>query len=177
MSNINFKIDGNIISPKGGSVIFGSEASDDLLSIKTENDQTWEPYTLVYVEEDEDETIPASQITYTGGTNVTSKNVQGALQEVEQLIYDSVPSFSLETKTASAGDSSFVLSKTFSASAMMVFYNGLLLNNGVHYTFSNNTITLLDFVAEKKDILTVIGLASNGGNANTDATALIGEAY
>ena len=46
---------------------------------------------------------------------------------------------------------------------MMVFYNGLLINEGIHFSLSGKIISFLDFAAEEGDILTIIGLASAGG--------------
>lgn len=45
---------------------------------------------------------------------------------------------------------------------MMVFYNGLLINEGIHFSLSGKIISFLDFAAEEGDILTVIGLAASG---------------
>lgn len=60
----------------------------------------------------------------------------------------------------------------------MVFYNGLLINETIHYNFTSNVISFIDFTAEEGDILTVIGLAA-GGNSGTsiNAAALIGGSY
>lgn len=85
-------------------------------------------------------------------------------------------SFTLETVTATAGASTFTLTKSFSASKMLVFYNGLLINSDVHYTYADKVITLVEFTAEADDIITVVGLLSTtGGTAN--AENLIGGAY
>lgn len=177
MANINIKTLGNIIAPDNSSIIFGKTANASNTDIETEHDETYNPYSIVCIEETGDENIEASEVSYTPAGNLTSTNVQNAINEVEQLVYNSVPTFSMETITLSAGATSATLTKTFSATAMMVFYNGLLINNGIHYTFSNKTITLNEFSAEADDIITVIGLASNGGSNNVNITSLIGEAY
>lgn len=163
MANINIKTLGNIIAPDNSSIILGKTANSTNTDIETEHNETYNPYSIICIEEDGDENIDASEVSYSPTGNLTTTNVQGAIDEVEQLVYNSVPTFSMETVTLSAGASSATLTKTFSASAMMVFYNGLLINNGIHYTFSNKIITLSGFIAEADDIITVIGLASNGG--------------
>lgn len=162
MADINIKTLGNIIAPDNSSIIFGKTANSTNTDIETEHDETYNPYSIVCIEEG-DEKIEASEVIFSSTGNLGSTNVQSAIDEVEQLVYNSVPIFSMETVTLSAGASSATLTKTFSTSAMMVFYNGLLINNGTHYTFSNKTITLSGFTAEADDIITVIGLASNGG--------------
>ena len=63
---------------------------------------------------------------------------------------------------------------------MMVFYNGLLINETIHYNFISNAISFIDFTAEEGDILTVIGLAAGGGGSGgtgINAAALIGGSY
>ena len=55
---------GNIISPNGASVIFGSESTEDNKNIETVNSETYMPYDIVIVEEDVDETLPAEQISF-----------------------------------------------------------------------------------------------------------------
>lgn len=177
MANIKIEQIGNVVSPSGSSIILGKTSNATYTDIEVEHDETYNPYSIVCVEDEEDGGIVASQVDYTPTGNLTSTNVQSAITEVEELIYNSVPTFSLETVTLTEGATSANLTKTFSATAMMVFYNGLLINNGIHYTFSGKTITLSDFTAEANDILTVIGLASNGGSNNINATELIGEAY
>lgn len=75
---------------------------------------------------------------------------------------DETPTFSQETIVVEAADQyEFNLENQFLINNMMVFYNGLLINHGIHYTFSssNKIITLIDFSAEKGDIITIIGLA------------------
>lgn len=171
---------GNIVSPNGASIIFGAESTEDHLNIETTNSETYNPYSIVIVEEDTDDTIPADQVTYFAGINsaITSTTAQGAISQLEQIIYNSVPIFSQEIWELTPNQTSQVLTKTFSKDAMMVYYNGLLINETYHYTFESNTISFIDFAAEEGDILTVIGLAaSGGGGANIDLTALIGGSY
>lgn len=161
MAEIKIKQLGNIIAPDNSSIIFGKTANSTNTDISTVHDETFNPYSIVCIEEDNDEGLEASEVAYTPMGELTSTNVQSAISELEQLIYNNVPTFSMETITLTEGATAVTLTKTFSTSAMMVFYNGLLINNGVHYTFSNKTITLSDFTAEADDIITVIGLASN----------------
>lgn len=156
---------GNIVSPNGASVIFGAESSEDGTSLKTTNSDTYLPYDIVIVEENTDETLPAEQIIYDPPSDsaITSTTVQGAISELENIIYATTPIFSQEVVTLTANAGSCTLSKTFSSTAMMVFYNGLLINEGIHFSLSGKIISFLDFAAEEGDILTVIGLASAGG--------------
>lgn len=172
---------GNIVSPNGASVIYGAESTEDHLNIETTNSETYNPYSIVIVEEDTDETIPADQVTYFAGTNsaITSTTTQGAISELEQIIYNSVPVFSQEIWELTANQTSQTLTKTFSKDAMMVYYNGLLINETYHYTFESNTISFIDFAAEAGDLLTVIGLAASGsgGGTSINAAALIGGSY
>ena len=67
---------GNLVTPNGASMIFGTEASNDGLTLKTEHDETWNPYTLV-IDEEIDENIPATMVDYTPSANsiLTSTNV------------------------------------------------------------------------------------------------------
>lgn len=166
-SYVRVNINGNVVSPSGASMIFGATGNEDNTNIGTTNEDSYSPYSIVILEEDADETIPGEQITFSPGANshLTSSNVNAAVNELEQVVYNSVPIFTQEVKTATANQSEFTLTKTFVASNMMVFYNGLLINNGIHYSFSSNKITLLDFTAENGDILTVIGLAASRGSS------------
>ena len=171
---------GNIVSPNGASIIFGAESTDNNLDILTQNYDTYAPYNIVVVEEDDDESIPAEQVTFSPGpsSNLTSSNAQSAISELEQIVYNSVPVFTQETYELTANQSYQSLSKQFTSSAMMVYYNGLLINESIHFNFSNNAISLIGFSAEVGDILTVIGLAAGGsGGANINAAALIGGSY
>ena len=89
---------GNIVSPNGASVIFGAESSDDAKSLKTTNSETYLPYDIVIVEEDPDEKIPATQIEYFSSANsaIKSVDVQGAITELENIIYATTPVFTQE---------------------------------------------------------------------------------
>lgn len=171
---------GNIVSPNGASVIFGAESSDDAKSLKTTNSETYLPYDIVIVEEDTNETIPAMQVTYepTSGSAITSTDAQSAITELEQIIYSNVPVFTQEVHELSTNQTSQVLTNTFSENAMMVYYNGLLINKTYHYTFASNTISFIDFAAEAGDLLTVIGLAASGSTGSSmNASALIRGEY
>lgn len=175
-ANINV---GNVVSPSGASIIFGATSNDDNTSISTTNDDSYNPYNIIIIEEDENESIPGELVEFSPDANssLTSSNMNAAVNELEQIIYNSVPVFTEEVQTATADQTSFSLTKTFNASNMMVFYNGLLINNGTHFTFSSNTITLSDFKAEAGDILTVIGLAASSGGSSIDVNSLIQEAW
>lgn len=180
-SYVRVNINGNVVSPSGASMIFGATGNEGNTDIGTTNEDSYSPYSIVFLEEDADETIPGEQITFSPGanSNLTSSNVNAAVNELEQVVYNSVPAFTQEVKTATAGQSVFALTKTFVASNMMVFYNGLLINDGIHYSFSSNKITLSGFTAETGDILTVIGLAASNGSSgpSTNINTLIQEAW
>lgn len=180
---------GNIVSPNGAAIIFGAETNEEnAIDITVANDETYNPYNIVIVEEDTDESIPAEQITFSPnpGSSLTGETVQTAINELEQAIYNNVPIFTQEVIDLNAGASSCSLSKSFSSNATMVFYNGILINSGKHYSMTNSTISFSGFSAEAGDILTVIGLAASGGNSGgsgsgdgtgIDAAALIGGSY
>lgn len=173
---------GNIVSPNGASIIFGAESTEDKRDIQVTNSETYQPYDIVIVEEDTDEIIPAEQISYTPppASTITSLNAQGAISELEQIVYATTPVFSQETVLLSGDESSYTLSKTFAYESMLVFYNGLLINEGIHFTLSEKTINFSDFTSEDGDILTIIGLVSagNGGSVNINTAAtLIGGSY
>ena len=172
---------GNIISPNGASVIFGSESTEDNKNIEIVNSETYMPYDIVIVEEDIDETLPAEQISFApdlDNSQITTTDVQHALLELEQIVYQTVPTFTQQVMVASGGETSFKLNTDFPVNLIMVYYNGLLINLDQHFSYENRRINLLDFVAEEGDTLTVISLAgSNMIGTNVDASALIGGSY
>lgn len=176
---------GNIVSPNGASVIFGAESTQDNRGIEIVNTDTYLPYDIVIVEEDADETIPAEQITFSPdpGSALTGETVQNAINELEQVVYNNIPSFIQETCTLTQGGTLHILTNNYNTRGMMVFYNGLLINRDIHYQIvANNSrigILLKDFVAEEGDNLTVIGLSSSGGGSGTNinAASLIGGSY
>lgn len=174
--------DGNIISPKGASIIFGAESTQDHLDIAVRNQSTYaDPYSIVIVEEDTDETLPAEQISFqTEPTSaITSTNVQGAIRELEQITYANVPSLVQEVKQFTiAGQTSITLSKVYKPESTMVYYNGLLINNTIHYNLNGTSLSLIGFASETGDIVTVVGLASSGAGSNpADQAEIIGGAY
>jgi len=71
---------GNLVTPNGASMIFGTEASDNALNLKTEHSETWNPYTIV-IDEEIDENIPADMVNYTPPSDsiITASDVQGAI--------------------------------------------------------------------------------------------------
>ena len=160
MSVENLRL-GNIVTPNGASLIFGSEYNENELVKVNANADTYNPYTIVVVEE-EDDLIPADDILYTNGFTGEVQSVQEAIDDVYQVAANATPTLITEMKKFSGGESSYTLTKSFSQSSMLVFYNGLLLNETIHYTFNMNKITLVDFTAEANDILTVVGLGSGG---------------
>lgn len=153
------------------------------------------PYNILIVDEDDDETIPADNITYeaASGSEITGTNLASVIPELESLkvsksgdtmtgalilsgadpveeneavskkyVDNSTPVFSQQMFTAAAGQTQFTLSNNLPSNAMMVFYNGLLINLNTHYTYNNSIITLSGYSAEADDIITVIGLAAPG---------------
>ena len=78
---------GNLVTPNGASLIFGSEASDDALSLKTNHTETFNPYTIVIEEEDDGDTLPATQITYDppADSPLTATTVDAAINELANL--------------------------------------------------------------------------------------------
>lgn len=163
---INVNDIGNVITPAGASMIFGVEATEDKQDISELRSDSYSPYTIVYVEDDEEDTLPANQVSYSppGDSHFEATNVQEALDQFEDLVNNNVPQLIKETKTATDGQVSFVLSKDFQEKGMLVFLNGILLNVKENYTYSNKTVSLVDFTAEADDVLTVVGLASSGGS-------------
>ena len=171
---------GNIISPKGASIIFGAESTKDHLDISVENESTYnEPYSIVIVEEDTDETLPAEQISYEtmADSALTSNNVQGVIGELESLIYAVAPTLSQEAITLRKDQETVTLNNQYSSTSMLVFYNGLLINAGLHYSFTGTSILLNGFKAEADDILTVIGLSTTNSSLAHDPSLLIGGRY
>ena len=75
---------GNLVTPNGASMIFGAKTAEDGLSLDTENSHTWGAYNIVIEEEDIDENIPATQITYSpvSGEGLESTTVQDAITEL-----------------------------------------------------------------------------------------------
>lgn len=171
MANFECNPSGNVITPRGSSIIFGATADETKTDIATQNEQTYKPYSIVCTEEEEDN-LNAVDISFTSSGGLNSTNVQDAINEVELLVYNNTPSFSIETITAAAEVNNFTLTKTFDTSSSLVFYNGLLINNGVHYSFVNKTITLLNFLAEAGDIITVVGLSFNNDILQTNTLIL-----
>lgn len=172
---------GNIVSPNGAAIIFGAETNEEnATDLTVANEETYNPYNIIIVEEDTDESIPAEQITFSPdpGSALTGETVQTAINELEQVVYNSVPVFTQEAIELAPGMSYCSPTKTFSTTAMMVYYNGLLINEGIHYTITGNTINFLDFTFEEGDIITIIGLASSGGSASSATIAsAIGGSY
>lgn len=170
------KIDniGNVVTPAGASAIFGVEATEDKKDILTPHTDTYSPYSIVYIEDDEEDTWPADQISYSppGDSNFEATNVQEALDQFEDLVNNNVPQLIKEIKTATEGQKIFALSQNFQEKGMLVFYNGLLLNIYENYTYAGKTLSLIGFTAEEGDTLTVVGLASSGGSMTNERITL-----
>lgn len=107
--------------------------------------------------------VSKSGDTMTGALILSGSNPSNENEAVTKKYVDnSTPVFSQEYFTATAGQTTFTLTKALPSNAMMVFYNGLLINSGLHYSYSNSIITLSGYSAEANDIITVIGLAAPG---------------
>lgn len=80
------------------------------------------------------------------------------------------------TFTATAGQSTFTIPFDFEdSSALTVYYNGIMMKETDNYTISGKVITLVDFIAEIGDYLTVMGIegatAIDFGSEAADAIA------
>lgn len=80
---------GNLVTPNGASMIFGTEASDNALNLKTEHSETWNPYTIV-IDEEIDENVPANMVDYTPQEDgiLTATDVQGAIDQLADSLGD-----------------------------------------------------------------------------------------
>lgn len=80
---------GNLVTPKGASLLFGAETTPDNLEIIRDNEHTQNPYTII-IDEETDENIPADAISYTppSGSIITANNVQGAINQLEDGLDD-----------------------------------------------------------------------------------------
>lgn len=105
--------------------------------------------------------VAKSGDTMTGALILSGREPTNENEAVSKKYVDNAtPSFSQERFVASGGETAFTLNISLPGDSMMVFYNGLLINLGIHYTYANNVITLDGFSAEANDIITVIGLAA-----------------
>lgn len=164
MAEINIQNIGNVITPKGGSLILAKSVDANNLEILEESTESYSSYTIIATEEEQDEPIYASEIVFQPTDNIDANNVQDAFVGVEQLIDNNTPQFIREAVIIDEdGESTFILENTFSSVRMLVFYNGLLLEPSLHYIYTNNTITLIDFTSEAGDVLSVVGITSQGG--------------
>lgn len=113
------------------------------------------------INELEDLKVSKSGDTMTGALILSGREPTDENEAVSKKYVDNAtPSFSQERFVASGGETSFTLNSQLPGDSMMVFYNGLLVNLGIHYNYANNVITLDGFSAEANDIITVIGLAA-----------------
>lgn len=80
---------GNLVTPKGASLLFGAETTPDNLEIIRDNEHTQNPYTII-IDEETDENIPADAISYTppSGSIITANSVQGAINQLENSLDD-----------------------------------------------------------------------------------------
>ena len=103
-------------------------------------------------------------------------NMQNSIVELETAIYNNAPSFTQEVWQLANNQSSQTLTNDYPNGSILVYYNGLLINENLHYSFESNTISFLDFTAELGDILTIVGV-SNSLVSNINPAILIGGAY
>ena len=102
------------------------------------------------------------------------------LNELQQMIYNNTPTLIQESWELSANQSSLTLNNNYSTDSIMVYYNGLLINNTIHYTYSENSkqLSFLGFSAEAGDILTVMQISTTGqAGIAINPAVLIGGAY
>ena len=119
---------GNLITPKGASLIFGKEInSDDKTELAQRREDTYSPYTIVITEEDDDNNsyISASEINFNNNqSDLSATNVQGAIEEIETSIdelktnlsgltrefveYNSEDGFQIATEAIKAGKSLWI---------------------------------------------------------------------
>lgn len=117
---------GNLITPKGASLIFGKKVnSDDKQILEESNGHTYSPYTIVVTPDDTDNLdIFASEINFNNDqSGLSSTNVQGAIEEVKTSIeelktnlsltrefveYNSENSFEIATNAITAGKSLWI---------------------------------------------------------------------
>lgn len=113
--------DGNLITPKGASLIFGKEIEPEKkISLKEENTETYLPYTIIITEDsDENNNILASEIDFNNEqTDLLSTNVQQAIEEIESNIneltarefveYNSENSFQIASEAIKTGKSLWI---------------------------------------------------------------------
>ena len=89
---------GNLITPKGASLIFGKKVNSDDKQILTEsNEYTYSPYAIVVTPDDTDNLdIFASEINFNNDqSGLSSTDVQGAIEEVKTSIDELKTNFSL----------------------------------------------------------------------------------
>lgn len=82
---------GNLVTPKGASLIFGKEANSSFSNILTTNNDTYSPYTIVITEDSDNDTILAAAVEYNNSTTtIASNNVQGAITELHNYIKNQI---------------------------------------------------------------------------------------
>ena len=208
---------GNVVTPQGASLLFGKKGNAEYTDIAIENTETWNPYTIIFEEEEEISSIPASSITYapTGNGNLSSETVQEAISELDKektsvninnwendstpslsevkeklainLVQDeatynslkdkgmvkdnefyfiqgnvkTTPVFSVKTFILDDGATEIIDESGLIKKNPLVFYNGILMVDNINYTitYSANKLTLMDFTAEKDDVMTLVGFA------------------
>ena len=102
------------------------------------------------------------------------------LNELQQMIYNNTPTLIQERWKLGTDQSDVALRNNYSTDLMMVYYNGLLINNNIHYTYSESSkqLSFLGFSAEAGDILTVMQISAAGqGGIAINPAVLIGGAY
>ena len=118
---------GNLITPKGASLIFGKEVNlNDKTELAKNNDDTYSPYTIVITtEEDNDNNsqISASEINFNNNqSDLSATTVQGAIEEIKTSIdelktnlngwefieYNSEDGFQIATEAIKTGKSLWI---------------------------------------------------------------------
>ena len=63
------------------------------------------------------------------------------------------------TFTATAGQNTFTIPFEFDgSSSLTLYYNGVMMKENDNYTIAGNVITLVDWIAEEGDYITVMGI-------------------
>ena len=176
---------GNLVTPKGASLIFGKEANSSFSDILTNNDDTYSPYTIVITEESENETISAAAVEYNNSTTtIASDNVQGAITELHNYIknqisiinntinnlggahiiveYNSSTAFS-EITTALAKDYSVWLTINTNIVDGTVTNNVISVPLSSYSTAANGSAIYYDFEINREDLVGKIARVNSSG--------------
>lgn len=137
--NINF---GNLVTPNGASLIFGEKSTEDANNLSIENAETWNPYNIIIDEENGEDIVTADTVVYDSNGELNSSTVQGAIDELEQLIHDTVENSTAvtietwetaEAPTTSSELNQFTINKIKNQQIYAEMQNNNLINNNEIY--------------------------------------------